>query len=309
MGHMPEQAPQEDLNTPERQRVARRTTWVSVLVNVVLTLAQVVTGLITQSQALVADGMHSLSDLASDFVVLLASRHSQNPPDAEHPHGHQRFENAASLVLGLMLLAVGAALLWQAMAALAQPRASVAVHPVALAVALATLVAKEGLFRYMLAAALRVRSSMLVANAWHARSDAASSLVVALGLLGSLAGYPLLDPLAAVVVGWMVARMGWRFAWGALHDLMDRGVSADQVQAIESLLSGTPGLRGFHDLRTRKMGDQILVDVHLELPGEMSVRQAHDIALLARSRIMAELPVLNVSTHIDPLPRPHEPGR
>ncbi|MDF6800502.1 cation diffusion facilitator family transporter, partial [Escherichia coli] len=131
-------------------------------------------------------------------------------------------------------------------------------------VALGALVSKELLFRYMLAVAERVRSSMLIANAWHARSDAASSLVVALGIVGNLLGFHLLDPVAAFVVGLMVARMGWQFGSNALYDLMDRAVDQETASEIREVILGTPGVLGVHDVRTRKMGDMILVDAHLE---------------------------------------------
>ena len=190
--------------------------------NLLLTTVQIVAGVLTRSQALIADGIHSLSDLVSDFVVLYANRHGRSDADAEHPYGHHRFETAASLVLGLLLLAVGIGMLQSAFGKLQAPAAIPTVHVAALWVAIGGLAAKELLFRYMLDIAERVKSSMLVANAWHARSDAASSLVVAIGIVGNLAGYPLLDPLAALVVGLMVGKMGLSFAWDALHDLMDR---------------------------------------------------------------------------------------
>jgi cation diffusion facilitator family transporter len=295
----PRDDPEQD--TPERHAVARRSTYVSVVVNLVLTVLQVVVGVVAHSQALVADGIHSLSDLVADFVVLLAARHSHKAADEDHHYGHQRYETAASLVLGVLLLSVGAGMLWSAVHKLSHPDTIAQVKWVALYVALATLVAKELLFRYMLAAAERVRSSMLVANAWHARSDAASSLVVALGIVGNLMGHPLLDPVAALIVGLMVTRMGWRFGWDALNDLMDRSVSDEQVKAIRDLLVGTPGVHGVHDLRTRKMGDMIMVDAHLEVDGDLSVHDGHDIANAARDRVMRKMPVLDVMTHLDPI--------
>ncbi len=290
-----------EVDTPERQAVAQRTTWVSVAVNLLLTLGQVITGFIAGSQGLIADGIHSLSDLVADFVVLIANRHSSKDADADHHYGHYRFETAASFVLGGLLLAVGAGMVVAAAQKLAHPSALASVQLVALWVALAALAAKELLFRYMLAAAQRIRSSMLIANAWHARSDAASSLVVALGIAGNLLGYPILDPVAALIVGFMVGRMGWDFAWDALHDLMDRAVEPEQVAAIAERLCGTPGVQGIHDLRTRKMGDLIVADVHLEVAADLTVRQGHDIAVEARRRVVTDLPVLDVLTHVDPV--------
>jgi len=290
----------EDREHPEREIAARRSTWVSVAVNVVLSTVQVAVGLFVASQALVADGIHSLSDLAADFVVLLALRHSRKAPDADHHYGHQRYENAASLVLGALLLAVGVGMLWSAAGKLATPEAIAPGSRVALGVALFTLLAKEGLFRYMLAVAERVRSSMLVANAWHARSDAASSLVVAVGIGGNLLGWPLLDPVAALIVGLMVGKMGWEFLWDALHDLTDRAASEEETRAIEQEIRAVPGVLGVHDLRTRRTGDMILVDVHLEIDGDLSVREGHAIADQVHDRVMARHPVLSVLTHVDP---------
>jgi cation diffusion facilitator family transporter len=287
-----------------RAAAASRSTWVSVAVNLILSTVQIVVGLLTRSQGLVADGIHSLSDLVADFVVLLANRHSQKDADDDHPYGHQRFENGASLALGVLLLVVGAGMLWSAVVKLQDPASIPTVHLTALWVALGALVAKEGLFRYMLTVAKRVKSSMLVANAWHARSDAASSLVVAVGIVGNLAGYPILDPIAALIVGFMVGRMGWSFGWDALHDLMDRAVDDEEVAAIRATLVGTPGVAGVHDLRTRKMGDLIVVDAHLEVDAKLTVEQGHDIAVEARRRVLQRHRVLNLMTHVDPWKRP-----
>ena len=292
-------------HTPaERARAASRTTWVSVGVNVVLSATQIAVGIAAKSQALVADGIHSLSDLVADFVVLLAGHHSQKDADVGHPYGHQRFENAASLVLGLLLLMVGVGMVWSAVVKLETPESIPTAHISALWVALGALAAKEILFRYMLKVAKQVKSSMLVANAWHARSDAASSLVVGLGLIGNLMGYPLLDPVAALIVGIMVGKMGWGFGWDALHDLMDRAVNAEEVEAIRATLRQTPGVAGVHDVRTRKMGDMIVVDAHIEVDAMLTVEQGHNIAVAARAAVMRRHRVLNLMTHVDPAHRP-----
>lgn len=288
----------------ERASAANRSTWVSVVVNIVLSTAQISAGILTKSQGLIADGIHSLSDLVADFVVLFASHHSKKDADEGHPYGHQRFENAASLALGALLLAVGIGMLWSAVLKLQSPDSIEKVHITALWVVGTALVAKELLFRYMLAVAKRVKSSMLVANAWHARSDAASSLVVGLGIIGNLAGYPILDPIAALIVGFMVAKMGWSFGWDALHDLMDRSANEQEVEAIRRTLKDTPGVSDVHDVRTRKMGDMIVVDAHLEVDADITVEAGHDIAVAARQRVLQRHCVLNLMTHVDPWRRP-----
>jgi len=296
---------EDALHTPAQRAVAAsRSTWVSVVVNLCLTVTQIVVGVFSKSQGLVADGIHSLSDLVADFVVLFASHHSKKDADEDHPYGHQRFETAASLVLGVLLLAVGVGMLWSAFLKLENPETVQKVHAVALWVAAGALVSKELLFRYMLSVAKRVKSSMLVANAWHARSDAASSLVVGIGIVGNLAGYPILDPIAALIVGFMVAKMGWEFGWDALHDLMDRAVDEQEVQAIRQTLVETPGVSGVHDVRTRKMGDMVVVDAHIEVDAAITVEAGHDIAVLARQRVLQRHRVLNLMTHVDPWHRP-----
>ncbi|MBF0139308.1 MAG: cation transporter [Magnetococcales bacterium] len=286
---------------PENQENARKSTIVSVVVNLFLTLMQVTVGIIAGSQGLIADGIHSLSDLVADFVVLLANHHSSKDADLEHPYGHLRFETAASLILGLLLFIVGMGMLWSSTAKLRVPADIAPVQMVALWVALGALAIKEGLFRYMLAVAKRLRSTMLVANAWHARSDAASSLVVAIGIAGSLMGFPLLDPVTALIVGLMVVKMGWKFTWDALNDLMDHAISEEELVGIRDTLLGTPGVLGIHNLKTRKMGDMVLLDVCLKVNGNQSVRDGHAITEEAKKRVMDGFRVLDVMTHIDPV--------
>ena len=293
--------------SPEREAATKRSTWISVIVNIVLTVTQVATGVLSGSQGLIADGVHSLSDLIADFVVLLAVHHSKKAPDEDHHYGHQRYENAASMVLGGLLLAVGIGMVWSAVHKLQTPESIPTVHLLALWVALGALIAKELLFRYMLAVAERVRSSMLVANAWHARSDAASSLVVGIGIAGNLLGFALLDPIAALIVGCMVSKMGWSFLWDALHDLTDRAANEEQIAAISTEILATPGVLGLHELKTRKTGDMILADVHLEIDGSLSVTEGHDITELARINVMTRHPVLYLLVHVDPV-MPPAPG-
>ncbi len=269
--------------------------------NLLLSVTQIIIGVLAGSQALFSDGIHSLSDLVADFVVLFAGRQSRKGPDEDHPYGHRRYENAASLFLGLLLLAVGIGMLWTAIVKFRDPVSIPRVHAIALWVSCGALVAKELLFRYMLRVAKRVRSSMLAANAWHARSDAASSLVAAAGIVGNLAGYAILDPVAALIVGFMVTRMGWGFAWNAMNDLMDHAADDCEVAAIRQTLGEVDGVAGFHDLRTRKMGDMIVVDVHLEVDPRLSIVEGHEIAMCVERNLVDRHPVLSVMTHVDPV--------
>jgi cation diffusion facilitator family transporter len=156
----------------------------------------------------------------------------------------------------------------------------------------------------MLAVATAVKSSMLVANAWHARSDAASSLVVSIGILGNLVGYPIMDPIAALVIGILIGKMGWEFAWSALNDLVDRSADEKEVEAIRKTLLKTPGVQGVHEIKTRKMGDLIVVDAHIEVEATLTVEEGHNISVEARERVMRRHRVLNLMAHVDPWKRP-----
>ncbi|MEO1767019.1 cation diffusion facilitator family transporter [Thiobacter aerophilum] len=289
-----------NITPEERYRATQRVTWVSVAANLLLTLLQIIVGYLGRSQALVADGLHSASDLLSDFLVLFANRHGSRGADANHPYGHARIETAATLALGAMLMGLGAALLWGAGVRLGNPAAIQPVHVATLYIALITLAGKEALFRYMMVVARRLRSQMLVANAWHSRSDAASSLLVVLGISGNLLGYRFLDLVAALLVAFLIIRMGWKMAFQALSELIDTGLSEEEVAAIRATLEGTPGVRGLHELRTRRMGDQALVDAHVLVDERISVSEGHHIAERARKRVLEHHDVLDVMVHVDP---------
>jgi len=284
---------------PVRFAAARKSTWVSIFINLILTVLQVLGGFFGKSQSLMADGLHSLADLLSDVLVLFANRHGNKHADADHPYGHARIETAASLILGTSLAALGIGLLIAAGMRLQHPDQVQAVNPLALWVAIVALAAKEGMFRYMLAVAQRVRSQMLVANAWHARSDAASSLVVIVGIVGNLLGYTFLDLVAAAVVGMMIAYMGIQFARDAMLELIDTGLDEAEVRAIRNTLKAVPGVMGLHELRTRKMADNALVDAHIIVEPKISVSEGHYIAESARAAVLKGHQVMDVMVHID----------
>ncbi|OGV76949.1 MAG: cation diffusion facilitator family transporter [Methylotenera sp. RIFCSPLOWO2_02_FULL_45_14] len=286
---------------PQRHTLANKSTWVSVAVNILLTFLQIVVGFFAHSQSLIADGLHSLSDLVCDFLVLVASHHSKNPADEGHPYGHGRVETAASFALGAILVVTGGAIMVAAAMKLQNIENLPPVAPLALWVALTALVAKEGLFRYMLRVGERLRSPMLIANAWHARSDAASSLVVAVGIGANLMGFIYADAVAAIVVGFMIVRMGVVFAWDAFQELIDAGLSIEEVDSIRQTLIDTSGVVSLHELRTRRMAHRALVDAHILVDPRISVSEGHSIAERARGRVLKSHPaVSDVLVHVDP---------
>lgn len=285
----------------DRASEAQRATWVSVAVNFVMTVIQLIVGWLAHSQSLVAHGLHSFSDLLSDFLVIYASRQSAHPADQAHPYGHARVETAATLILGASLALIGGGILWESGMRLQHIEALPSVELSALWVAIATVVAKEGLYRYLIRVAERLRSQLMIANALHTRADAASALVVVVGIGGALLGWSFLDLLAAALMGFMILRMGGELAWGALKELIDTGLDQVQVEAIRQTLVATPGVLGLHELRTRRMAHQALVDAHVMVNSRISVSEGHRIAETARANVLLAHPeVLDVLVHIDP---------
>lgn len=295
------QPPQAQASPADRAVEAQRATWVSVAVNLVMTVVQLLVGWLAHSQSLVAHGLHSFSDLLSDFLVIYASRESAHPADQSHPYGHARVETAATLLLGVSLSLIGGGILWESGMRLQHIEALPAVEFSAFWVAVATVVSKEVLYRYLIKVAERLRSQLMIANALHTRADAASALVVVVGIGGALLGWSFLDLLAAALMGFMILRMGAGLAWGAIKELIDTGLDESQVDAIRLSLLATPGVRGLHELRTRRMAHQALVDAHVQVDARISVSEGHRIAESARARVLREHPeVLDVLVHIDP---------
>ena len=288
-------------NYVRKRKIANKSTWTSVVVNFFLVIFQIVVGLFSKSSGLIADGFHTLADMFSDLIVLITSKKSLNPPDDDHNYGHHRYENAVGLFLGVLLLFVGCAMIWNAGKKLENSDQIVAVHVIALYASIICLVIKELLFRYLLNVAKRAKSSLLLANAWHARSDAASSLIVAIGIIFNLLGYHSFDLIAAIIVGVMILKMGWTFSYEAIHALTDKAADTDEVEKIKKTILETPGVVNLHDLRTRKVGDSIIADVHIEVKGTLTVAEGHAIAVEARNRVMRSSRVLNLMTHIDPV--------
>ncbi|MBI3547124.1 MAG: cation transporter, partial [Gammaproteobacteria bacterium] len=252
-----------DSSNPARYAASRRVTLVSVAWNLVLTVAQVIVGFIGHSQALIADGMHTLSDLFTDLMVLFALKHGHKDADEDHPYGHARIETAVTMILGLTLLAVGVGIAINAGMRLFSAQTFVIPSATTLGVAMITLAAKEGLYRYTMATANRFDSNMLRANAWHHRSDALSSLIVAAGIGGSLLGFRSLDSVAALVVALMIAKVGVELAWKSVRELVDTGLETKELDSIRRTILSVSGVKALHFLRTRHVGEQALADVHI----------------------------------------------
>ena len=287
---------------PERYAIIRRVTLVGAAVDFVLALGKIGGGLAAHSQSLVADGVHSLSDLVTDMLVLVAAKLARAKPDADHPYGHERIETAATVALGVVLILIGAGIAFDALRRLFHPEDLQVPAWWAMAIAAVSVAFKEGIYHYTIRAARRARSKLLEANAWHARSDAASSIVVIVGVGGTLLGLGYLDAIAAVVVSWMIGRMGFRLARQSVEELIDTGLDPEQVEEIRGALMEIDGVRDLHLLRTRQMGPKSLVDVHILLDDpKLSVSEGHQISETARADLIRKFhDIEDVTVHIDP---------
>jgi cation diffusion facilitator family transporter len=285
----------------ERYRQTVVVTLVGSVVDLVLGVTKILVGFSSSSQALVADGVHSLSDLATDVLVLYAAKHSHREADEEHPYGHGRIETAATVALGIALIGVAVGIGIDAIRGLFDP--ATLSHPGVLALVIATISigAKEAIYHYTMRAARKFRSEILKANAWHSRSDAISSVVVVIGVAGTMAGVNYLDAVAAIVVTAMIAQIGWQLAWNSVRELVDTALEKDRVEAIQKTIKSVEGVQALHQLRSRRMGPDALVDVHIQVSPTLTVSEGHQISETVRFNLMRDIEeVSDVTVHIDP---------
>jgi cation diffusion facilitator family transporter len=288
-------------SSAERRHAVTHTAIVGAAINFLLSVVKITAGVFGHSQALVADGIHSLSDLLSDLLVFLAGRRASQSPDHDHPYGHARYETVGTLVLGLLLIAVAVGIAWDSIERLFQPAALLEPEPLTLLAALASILVKEWLYWWTLGYAKRVKSDLLRANAWHHRTDAVSSVVVLVGIAGTMAGLVYLDAIAAVVVAMMIAKIGWELGWEAINELVDTGLESERLSAVKETIRSVGGVRDIHMLRTRRYAGQVSADVHVLVDPLVSVSEGHMISLLVEQRLKREIDeITDVTVHIDP---------
>lgn len=286
---------------PDRYQATRKVTLVGAGVNVGLSLAQLLGGFLFHSQGLIADGLHTLSDLASDFIVLVAAKFAHEKPDTEHPYGHGRIETLATSLLGAILLAVAVGIVVDALGRLFSPQRLLQPEPLAILFAALAVVSKEGLYQYTMRVARKHNSTLLKANAWHHRSDAISSMLVIIGILGSLYAFPQADALAAIGVALMIGKIGFELLWNSAQQLIDAALDDDTVADIEASIGKIEDVVSLHQLRTRHSGSDTMADVHIQVSPEISVSEGHQISESVRKAVMQSVPsMIDVTVHIDP---------
>ncbi|MEM1244012.1 MAG: cation diffusion facilitator family transporter [Pseudomonadota bacterium] len=282
-----------------RYKAAKNVTLIGAATNLILAIIKILFGILGRSHALIADGIHSLSDLLTDALVLFAAKYGSAGADPEHPYGHRRIETAATFALAALLIMVGSAIIWSAATRLFYHQIDVPAFYV-LIVAFISIVFNELLFHLTRYFGKRYDSQLLIANAWHHRSDALSSLVVFVGVVGSLLGYAGLDAIAAIIVGILIIKMAASLGWVSIKELIDTAVDPHSLEKIRDIIKQVPGVNTIHQLRTRSMANQILVDVHVIVNPYLSVSEGHHIADKVQTKLCREIrEISDVTVHID----------
>lgn len=267
-----------------RERRIFKVTLIGSVVNALLVVVKFIAGIMGRSSALVADAAHSLTDFVSDGIVLVFVRLSGKPRDADHRYGHGKFETLAALIIGVLLLGAGVMLFVNGLLqVLAGIKGATLPEPswMAFWVAVVSVVTKEILYRYTIKAGKEIKSDAVIANAWHHRSDAISSLGAVAGIGGAIllgGKWHILDPLAAMLVSLLIVKAGYDIIKPSVDELLESSLPQPQVDDIIKTIESVPGVQGYHNLRTRKIGNAIVIDVHLKMDGDLKLIEAHDIA-------------------------------
>ena len=288
------------MDNNKRYLLSKKITLIGAFSNTLLGSLKLITGILFHSHALIADGFHSYADLFTDAMVLLGSKYGSQRADDTHPYGHQRIETASTLMLSLLLVLAGAGIAWDALYEIIYKTHEVPkIH--ALPIAIISILTNEVLFYYTHAVGKKVKSDLIIANAWHRRSDAASSLVVLVGLVGSLMGYAGLDAIAAIIVSIMIIKMGWDYGWNSVKELVDTAIDPDILQAIQAIIQGVDGVIKIHQLRSRSMGGDIYIDVHIQVSPWITVSEGHFIAQHVHQALINTITsIKDVTVHVDP---------
>lgn len=290
-----------------REKEIYRVTIVGSIVNFLLLILKFIAGIMGQSAAMLADAVHSLSDFVTDIVVLIFVRISNKPQDRGHDYGHGKYETLATAIIGIILFFVGLGILWNGGTAIWDFLHGVPLDSpgmLALWAALISILIKEILYQYTATCGRRVQSQAVVANAWHHRSDAFSSIGTALGIGGAILlgeDWRVLDPIAAVIVSLFIMKVAAELLIPCLGDLLERSLPEAIEKEIETALLEFPGVSEPHNMRTRRIGNNCAIEVHVRMNGDLTVRQSHDITRLMEKRIKDLLGIGTfVNIHVEP---------
>lgn len=277
--------------TGKRERKIYKITFIGSIVNLLLLFFKFIAGIAGHSSAMIADAVHSLSDFITDVIVIVFVRIAGKPVDADHTYGHGKYETLASVIVGILLCIVGVGLAWHGMEktwAFFNGERLESPTYIALAAAFVSIVSKEVLFQYTVRAGKHIDSPALIANAWHHRSDAMTSVASLIGIGSAMLLGPewsVLDPIAAVVVSGFIIKAALSLMKTGLDELLEKSLAEKERIEISEIIRNTPGVSSFHRLRTRRIGAKTAIDMHVKMPGDISLRQAHDIASLIEGKL------------------------
>ena len=291
-----------------RVKIAQRVTWHGFFVNLLLTIGKILAGIFGNSAAMLADGIHSLSDFVTDLIVIVFVRISGEDRDKSHPYGHGKFETMASMLISIALFAVAVGICVNAskqIFAFYQGEVLEVPGGIALIAAVVCIASKEALYQYTARVGKKISSPVLIANAWHHRSDALSSIGTLLGIGGAflLGGkFTILDPLAAILVSIFIGRVAYKIGFPTVQELLETSLPEDVEQEISLLIRNTEKVRFFHHLQTRKIGSAYAIDVHIKLDRSTSLVEAHDVATDIENQLRQKYgQQTQINIHMEPL--------
>lgn len=288
------------MDAAAKSKEAQRITIYGAIIDIILGIIKVVIGVFAHSHALVVDGIHSFSDLFTDIFVILIAKYAHEEPDEEHPYGHGRFETLGTVAMGTILIGVSGIIAYENIVKLFVATSFVVPAWPAIIAALLSVILKEWAFWFQLKVGKKINSPLIIANAWHSRSDALSSLAVLIGLIFAMVGMPWLDVVMAIVVAIMIGKIGWDLLWSAVKDLVDTSLEPELVEKVKEKIMSVHGVKSMHNLRSRKVGDKAILDVNIEVPYHITASEAHEIATYVSVSVVKDIEeVIDVTVHVD----------
>ena len=283
-------------------KIAFKVSRISIYLNAALSAVKLLAGLVAHSGAMVSDAVHSMSDVFSTFIVMIGVHLAGKESDKEHPYGHERMECVAAIVLAGILLATGLMIGYEGVQKIQHPEDLQAPGVLALAAAVLSIAVKEAMFRYTRKAAKQIDSDALMADAWHHRSDALSSIGALIGIGGALLGFPILDPVASLVICLFIAKAAYDIFRDAINKMVDQSVDEETENALRACAMAHPGVLGIDRLMTRKFGSRVYVEMEIAADGSMTLTDAHEIAEGVHNDIEHQFPkVKHIMIHVNPV--------
>ena len=292
----------------EREKAIYQVTWAGSFVNFLLVVFKFIAGILGHSAAMIADAVHSLSDFATDIVVLIFTRISNKPQDKNHDYGHGKYETLATAIIGIVLFAVGAGICWNGLRAIQtvwQGGRLPVPGMLAFAGAIISIVSKELIYRYTIHVGRKINSSAVIANAWHHRSDAFSSIGTAMGIGGAIAlgeSWSVLDPMAAVIVSFFIMRLSVQLLKPCVDELTEKSLPDEIEKEICLIAENTPGVSAIHNLRTRRIGNHYAIEMHVRMDGHLTLYEAHAKASVIENKLKEKYGnETHVGIHVEPV--------